>query len=308
MEKVEGIIVVYKEKGCTSHDVVGKVRRIIGTKKVGHTGTLDPEAEGVLPVCIGRATKIANYITEKEKEYIATIKFGVVTDTQDMTGKVISETTDFTLDKDEVTKVINSFVGEYMQTPPIYSAVKVKGKKLYEYARAGETVKIPARKVQIFDIEILEMNDDNAKIKIKCGKGTYIRSLCHDIGKKLGIGACMQDLIRTQSGIFKAEDSIKLDDLDKKVKSDKLDDVLLKTDIVFKDLKKLNVKEEGYKKLINGNILSSDDIAEGDKVKPQLNNLYAVYYDDIFFALYKGEKENGQTVFKIEKMFNILDD
>ncbi|MCQ2978418.1 MAG: tRNA pseudouridine(55) synthase TruB [Clostridia bacterium] len=306
MEKIEGIIVVYKEKGCTSHDVVGKVRKIVGTKKVGHTGTLDPEAEGVLPVCVGRATKIANYITEKEKEYIAEIKFGVVTDTQDMTGNIIAENNDFTLDKDEVTKVINSFVGEYMQTPPIYSAVKVKGKKLYEYARNGETVKIPARKVQIFSIDILDIDEKTAKIKVRCGKGTYIRALCHDIGKKLGIGAAMQSLIRTKSGIFEQDKSVKISELEKLVKEDKINEVLLQTDCVFKDLTRVNVKEEGLKRLINGNILTNDDI-EDSKLKIS-SNLYAVYYNDVFYALYKGDKEDGKNILKIEKMFNIQED
>lgn len=307
MKKNEGIIVVYKEKGCTSHDVVDRVRKIVGTKKVGHTGTLDPDAEGVLPVCVGRATKISSYITEKEKEYIATMRFGIVTDTQDISGNVVSQIDDFNLDEIEVRKTINSFIGEYMQTPPIYSAVKVKGKKLYEYARSGETVKIPARKVFIKEIEILEITEKTAKIKVVCGKGTYIRALCHDIGKKLEVGAVMESLIRTQSGIFKEKDSVTLEELEKLVRNKALEAVLLKTDSVFKNIERFNVTEESFKKLLNGNKLKLSDTEEFETSKIE-DKLYTVYYNDDFYALYHGIKEDGEWILKIEKMFNVVEE
>lgn len=303
MEKLEGIIVVYKEKGCTSHDVVDKVRDIVGVKKVGHTGTLDPEAEGVLPVCIGNATKVVEYMTEKDKEYIATIKFGVVTDTQDMTGKVIAEQDDFSLDENEVTKTIMSFVGEYMQTPPMFSAVKVKGKKLYEYARNGETVKIPARRVIIKEIEILEIGEKTAKIRVVCSKGTYIRTLCHDIGKKLKVGAAMQSLIRTRTGAFEIKDSVTVEELDKIARNKTLNAVVYKMDRVFIEYPKLNVVEASLRKLENGNKLELEDTEEHSYIKLE-EKTYAVYCNSIFYALYKGCFEEGKMILRVEKMFN----
>jgi len=300
MSKVEGIVVIYKEKGYTSHDVVNKVRSIVFEKKVGHTGTLDPDATGVLPVCIGNATKVVEYLTEKDKEYIATINFGIVTDTQDMSGKVIAQFDDFELDSSEVEKVINSFVGEYMQTPPIYSAVKVKGKKLYEYARSGETVKIPPRKVCIKEIEILEIGSKHAKIRIVCSKGTYIRALCHDIGKKLKVGAVMGELTRTKSGCFKLENAVTLDEFERIVRAKTLDAILLNEEVVFQDYEKLYVKKDSLKKLVNGNKLVQEDFEFDVNIEEKI---YTVYYEDKFYALYKGVNENEKIVLKVEKMF-----
>lgn len=303
MNNTNGIVIVYKEKGWTSHDVCNKVRKIFETKKVGHTGTLDPDACGILPVCLGNATKISSYILEKEKEYIATIKFGIVTDTEDISGKVLEEKTDFALSEDEVEEAIMSFVGEYDQVPPMYSAIKINGKKLYEYARKGETVDVPARKVTIRGINILDINTANksATFRVACTKGTYIRALCHDIGKKLGCGACMSDLIRTRSGVFDDKHAFSIERLEELKSRNELHEAVLKTDYVFSGFEKVVVNEDGYKRLSNGNTLNLNFVSGIEKIRDK--QLYTVYYNDEFYALYKGVVEGDIDYLKPEKMF-----
>ena len=192
-----GIINVYKEKGFTSFDVVAKLRGILRTKKIGHTGTLDPDTEGVLPVCIGRATKVCDILTDKDKVYEAVMLLGVETDTQDTSGEILRERP-VEVSEDAVKEAILSFIGDYAQVPPMYSALKVNGKKLYELAREGKTVERKARNVQILSIEILEMNLPRVRMSVHCSKGTYIRTLCNDIGEKRGCGGCMEKLLRTK--------------------------------------------------------------------------------------------------------------
>ena len=213
-----GIINVYKEKGFTSFDVVAKLRGILRTKKIGHTGTLDPDAEGVLPVCIGRATKVCDILTDKDKVYEAVMLLGVETDTQDTSGAVLSEK-QVEVSEEEVKKAILSFVGDYAQVPPMYSALKVNGKKLYELAREGKSVERKARNVQIFSIEILEVNLPRVRMSVHCSKGTYIRTLCHDIGTMLGCGGCMEKLLRTKVGVFELKDTLKLSEIDELAKA-----------------------------------------------------------------------------------------
>ena len=199
---VNGIINIYKEKGYTSHDVVAKLRGIVGQKKIGHTGTLDPDAEGVLPVCLGRATKLCDMLTDKNKTYEAVLLFGKMTDTQDITGKILEEQ-DTSLLTDEFAKeCIQKYIGEYEQLPPMYSALKVNGKKLYELAREGIEVERKTRRVHIFDIKINKIDLPRVHMEVKCSKGTYIRTLCHDIGRKAGTGACMEALRRTKVSCF----------------------------------------------------------------------------------------------------------
>ena len=194
---IHGIINVYKEKGFTSHDVVAKLRGIVGQKKIGHTGTLDPDATGVLPVCLGKATKLCDLLTDKDKTYEAVMLLGMTTDTQDVTGRILEERSTETLTADKVREVIRSFIGDYDQIPPMYSALKVNGKKLYELAREGKVVERKARPVKILDIRIIEMDLPRVRMEVSCSKGTYIRTLCHDIGEQLGCGGCMESLIRT---------------------------------------------------------------------------------------------------------------
>ena len=219
---VNGILNVYKEKGYTSHDVVAKLRGIVGQKKIGHTGTLDPDAEGVLPVCLGRATKVCDMLTEKDKTYEAVLLLGKETDTQDISGTVLRVGETEGLTQEQVKDCVMSFVGEYDQIPPMYSALKVNGKKLYELAREGKTIERKSRKVEIKEIRILEMALPRVRMEVSCSKGTYIRTLCHDIGEKLGCFGCMESLLRTKVSRFEIESSLKLSEIQKKSEEGKL--------------------------------------------------------------------------------------
>ena len=196
-----GIINIYKEQGYTSFDVVAKLRGILKMRKIGHTGTLDPDATGVLPVVLGSATKLVDMLTDKKKEYIATLRLGITTDTLDITGTVLSENTP-DVSEGEVRDAILSFIGPQLQTPPMYSAIKVNGRKLYELAREGIEIERQKRSIEIFDIEILDMSLPDIRLRVECSKGTYIRSLCADIGDKLSCGAVITSLMRTKSGDF----------------------------------------------------------------------------------------------------------
>ena len=217
---MDGIIVIRKEKGYTSHDVVAKLRGILHMKKIGHTGTLDPDAEGVLPVALGKATKLVDLITDKEKTYEAVMRLGVVTDTQDMTGTILSQTEQISVTEKEVKEAAESFLGEQLQIPPMYSALKVNGKKLYELAREGKTVERKPRPVHFYQIEILEINLPLVRYRVVCSKGTYIRTLCHDMGEKLGCGAAMESLVRTKVGKFELKDAITLAQAEEAIKGE----------------------------------------------------------------------------------------
>ena len=247
-----GIINVYKEKGFTSHDVVAKLRGILKQKKIGHTGTLDPEAEGVLPVCLGKATKLCDLLTDKDKTYEACLYLGISTDTQDMTGKVLQERP-VQVTEEEVVQMISSFEGEYDQIPPMYSALKVNGKKLYEYAREGIEVERKPRKVQIFSIKIQKIELPRVWFSVECSKGTYIRTLCHDIGEKLGCGGCMETLLRTRVSVFPMKDSLKLSEIEKLRDEEKLAQIIMPMDAMFQSLEAVIVKEHFQKLLYNGN-------------------------------------------------------
>lgn len=247
-----GIINVYKEKGFTSFDVVAKLRGILRTKKIGHTGTLDPDAEGVLPVCIGKATKVCDLLTDKDKVYEAVMLLGVETDTQDISGEVLKQ---LPVDAAEeaVREVVLSFVGEYAQIPPMYSALKVNGKKLYELAREGKTIERKARNVNIFSIDILEVDLPRVRMSVHCSKGTYIRTLCHDIGQKLGCGGCMEKLLRTKVGIFELEDTLKLSEIDQLAQSGVVEEKIIAVDELFEDYFKVWTKQNFDVVVHNGN-------------------------------------------------------
>jgi len=213
---MDGVINVYKEHGYTSHDVVAKLRGILNMKKIGHTGTLDPDAVGVLPVCLGKATKLCDMLTDWGKTYEAVILLGKVTDTQDISGKIIEEHS-VSVNERQVMEAVTAFLGDYSQIPPMYSAVKHHGKKLYELARAGIEVERQPRTVHIYAIRINEMNitdeEKTLRITVSCSKGTYVRTLCHDIGRRLGCGACMIKLERTRVGSFTVDDSLTLNQI-----------------------------------------------------------------------------------------------
>lgn len=209
---MDGVILINKPKGITSRDVVNEVCKILKTKKVGHTGTLDPIASGVLMVCVGKATKLVDIITSANKEYVATVKLGLLTDTLDLDGEVLKKEK-VTIRKEELINVLNSFLGKYEQEVPIYSAVKVNGKKLYEYAREGKKVNLPKRMVEIKKIELINLTNEEYKFKVLVSKGTYIRSLIYDINRKLNVIGVMSDLVRTKQGIFNIDDAYTLEDI-----------------------------------------------------------------------------------------------
>lgn len=270
MRDASGVINIYKEKGYTSHDVVAIVRKATGMK-TGHTGTLDPQAEGVLPICVGKATRIAGYITSSDKEYRAELILGKTTDTDDTSGSML-EMRHVDFDQDMIKEAISSFEGEYMQTPPMYSALKVNGKKLYELAREGKTVERKERLVVIDSITVEQFDEakNTVVIHVTCSKGTYIRSLCADIGRILGCGGCMGDLLRLRTGTFRLEDSIRLDELKHIISNDELYKVLQPIDTVL-PYKKVIIGSEGHKFLMNGNkikmsYLTTEIPEHGEKV------------------------------------------
>ncbi len=258
---LKGIVPVYKEKGFTSFDVVAKLRGILKNKKIGHTGTLDPDAEGVLPVCVGPATRLVEMLTDSSKEYEARMLFGIKTDTQDISGRILDRSV-LKSSEDDIINVIHSFKGEYDQIPPMYSALKVNGKKLYELAREGKTVERKPRRVHIYDIEILRSDiscePPFADIRVSCSKGTYIRTLINDIGEKLGCGACMEKLLRTQSAGFGLADCFKLSEIEARVKTCGAESVLIPVEYFFKEYPCVNVVPECDNMLKNGNRLGED--------------------------------------------------
>ena len=252
---MDGVIVIRKEKGFTSHDVVAKLRGILHMKKIGHTGTLDPDAEGVLPVALGKATRLVDMITDKEKTYEAVMRLGVVTDTQDMSGTVLSQTTELSVTEEELCTVVSSFVGDYMQVPPMYSALKVNGKKLYELAREGKTVERKPRPVHFYEIEILDISFPLVHFRVTCSKGTYIRTLCHDIGEKLGCGAAMESLLRTKVGRFTLDDAITLAQTEEAGQEGTIESKILGIEEILAEYPRVCCTKEGDRLLANGNPL-----------------------------------------------------
>lgn len=262
---MDGIINVYKEAGYTSHDVVAKLRGILQQKKIGHTGTLDPMAIGVLPVCCGKATKVCELLADRDKTYQAVCRLGVVTDTQDTTGTVLEENTVAgRITREEVIAAAKSFIGDSYQIPPMYSAVKVNGKKLYELAREGKEIERKPRPITISSLEIMEidMEEQIFSMEVTCSKGTYIRTLCHDIGQKLGVGAAMENLVRTRVGSFAIADAMTLDAIEKLQgeSAGKLLERVHAVDSLFSGYPKLQIKKEYAKKLLNGNILTGEHL------------------------------------------------
>lgn len=253
-----GVINIYKPKGMTSHDVVGVLRKKLNIKQVGHTGTLDPFAEGVLPVCVGKATRLIEYF-EDDKEYLATVQFGAQTTTYDLEGN-ITQTSSIKITQTNLEKALEIFQGEILQTPPIYSAIKVNGKKLYEYAREGKEVKIEPRKVTIYKIELKSFDEikQQAEISIKCSKGTYIRSIANDIGVNLGCFGHLVKLIRTQAGKFLVKNSVQLDDLDIKNK--------IQSPLEVLSLPQINVNDIMHERISHGISIktNTDKIKIGD--------------------------------------------
>ena len=261
---IHGILNIYKEKGYTSHDVVAKLRGITGQRKIGHTGTLDPEAEGVLPVCLGRATKVCDLLTDRDKTYEAVLLLGIRTDTQDVTGTVTDRGDIQGITREMVEQAAKKYVGEYDQIPPMYSALKVNGKKLYELAREGKTIERKARRVRIYELEILEEALPRVRLRVRCSKGTYIRTLCDDIGADLGCYGCMEALLRTSVGPFALEEACRLDDVEAAVKAGELGKMLCPIDRLFAEYPAVQVKKGWEKLAYNGNGLKRS-MTDGDR-------------------------------------------
>ena len=297
---INGIVNIYKEKGYTSHDVVAVLRKVVGQKKIGHTGTLDPDATGVLPVCLGRATKVCELLTDHDKTYEALLLLGKTTDTQDISGQVLEERDPDDLTEEEVRSCIESFIGEYDQIPPMYSALKVNGKKLYELAREGKTVERKSRRVQIHGIRILEMNLPHVRMEVDCSKGTYIRTLCHDIGEKLQVGGCMEELERTKVGRFLKEDAVTLDEVRQKMEQGEGAELFTPLDQIFAELPAVTVTDAKAWMSYNGNdlperfLLEKEAWTDGQEVR-----VYDSRKNFIGLYQYRAPKK----LFHIKKMF-----
>ncbi|EHK2334146.1 tRNA pseudouridine(55) synthase TruB [Clostridium perfringens] len=290
---MNGVINIYKNTGMTSFDVVAMVRRVAKMKKVGHTGTLDPAASGVLPVCLGKATKIIDYIMENKKVYRVNLKLGMVTDTYDLEGEVLREEDASHITKDEILNCINTFLGTIDQVPPMYSALKQNGVRLYELARQGIEVHREARKITIYSIENIKIeSNDNIQMDVCCSKGTYIRSLCYDIGEKLNVGATMTALERIQNGPFIKEEAINIEDLTEEL----LEKHIISIEKALDSFEKITVNEK-FGKLLRNGVKVFDNRMYSEEV--EFNKLYRVYEDNgVFLGLGKRDEKG----FKLEKL------
>ncbi len=300
---MNGIINVYKEAGFTSFDVVAKLRGILREKKIGHTGTLDPDATGVLPVCIGQATKVCGLLTDKDKVYEAVLRLGCTTDTQDASGKVLLDRSEMvsSLSEEEIRAAIFSFIGDYAQIPPMYSALKIGGKKLCDLAREGIEVERKPRQVQIFDIQITDFSLPDITLRVHCSKGTYIRTLCADIGEKLSVGGHMRSLIRTRVSCFTLENAHTLAQIEDFRDQGRLQELLLPVDCVFEQLPALVIgpRDESQKKLNNGNRLEREDLTDPSHDAETDCRIYDT--DGNFRAIYTWDET--QHNYKCKKMF-----
>ena len=300
---INGVINVYKEPGFTSHDVVAKLRGILKQKKIGHMGTLDPNAVGVLPVCLGKATKVCDILSEKDKTYNATLLLGLDTDTQDTSGEVISKAdadSIMELSEDKVFETIKSYIGDYDQIPPMFSAIKIGGEKLYNLARRGEVIERPARHCRIIDITVTKMELPRVDLHVTCSKGTYIRTLCHDIGKDLGVGGCMEKLVRTKVERFSVEDSITLKQIEEFRDNNTLEDYITPVDEMLGNYSKCMVSKGAEKLVYNGNIFTSGNTFL--KMNHEDGQIVRVYTSEgEFIGLYKFNSE--KQIYKPVKMF-----
>ena len=300
---INGVINVYKEPGYTSHDVVAKLRGILKQKKIGHMGTLDPNAVGVLPVCLGKATKLCNLLSEKDKTYTATMLLGIETDTQDTTGQITNQTPEeevMKLSEEKVFDVIKSYIGEYDQIPPMFSAIKINGQKLYNLARKGEEIERPPRHCKIIDITITKIDLPRVSFHVTCSKGTYVRTLCYDIGKDLGVGACMEKLTRTRVERFDIKDSISLSQIEEIRDQGVLEQYITPVDEILDMYSKCMVSEDAEKLLYNGNIFTSRNTLL--KMNHQDGQTVRVYtHDGKFIGLYMYIAE--KQIYKPIKIF-----
>lgn len=297
--EINGVLNIYKEAGFTSHDVVAKLRGMLHQKKIGHTGTLDPDAEGVLPVCLGKGTRLCDMLTDHDKVYEAVLRLGIVTDTQDISGTIIKETP-VLVSEEEVKRCIMSFVGEQMQIPPMYSAIKVNGKKLYELAREGIEIERKARKVHFFSIDILEISLPVIRIRVHCSKGTYIRTLCHDIGEKLGCGGCMDTLLRTKVERFTLHSAKTLAEIQELIDQGTIESYIIPVDAMFDQLPKVMTDTYGDKLLHNGNPVPWSMIQKIETEIAEATQIRVYDSANKFIGIFKKKHEKITPV----KMFN----
>lgn len=288
---MNGVLNIFKPKGMTSFDVVRQVKKVCNTGKVGHTGTLDPDATGVLPVCIGRATKIIDYIMDSHKVYEVEFKLGIKTDTYDISGEILEERDPSSLKDEEILEAVNSFLGEYSQVPPMYSALKQNGVRLYTLARQGIEVEREGRNITIYSLSDIKINNPYVSMRVECSKGTYIRSLCYDIGEKLGVFATMTELNRAETSVFKQEESVNINNLT----AENYQDYLISLEDALNQYDRITVNSKYTKLLVNGvrvgdTRYTKDEVIEG--------RLYRVYDNDKFLGLGSRDKAG----FKIEKL------
>ena len=293
---MDGLINIYKEKGFTSHDVVAKMRGILHMKKIGHTGTLDPDATGVLPVCIGKGTRLCSLLENHDKTYEAVLLLGLETDTQDISGKIVDKKT-VSVTEEQVLAVLDGFRGKIMQIPPMYSALKVNGKKLYEYAREGKVIERSPRPVEIYELKVKNMDLPRVTLTVTCSKGTYIRTLCHDIGQALGCGGCMESLVRTRVGSFYLKDSITLQELEEKRDRNLLESCIVSVEELFADFPGVHTAEMYDILVRNGNRIGNNMLKE----KTVENKVRMYDSSGLFVGIY--EYDPGRKDYKPLKMF-----
>ncbi len=302
---MDKVINILKPTGMTSHDVVSAVRKILNTKKVGHTGTLDPDASGVLPICVGKATKVSEFILNKDKEYLCEMTLGISTDTYDSSGTILNRSKDIYFDIDDIEKAFDKQRGEIEQFPPVYSALKVNGKRMCDLVRSGreDEIVLKSRKVNIKNLDILRFEKNKVVFKVECSKGTYVRSICHDIGEELGCGAHMSLLIRTSSGMFKLEDSITLEELDSRYSDGTLEEHLNNGDIdfVLREYKYILLNDNALKYYTNGGAIDERRFLKSDYSKE--DEFVRVYGKDGFLGIGKLTRSNNITTVKSVKMF-----
>jgi tRNA pseudouridine55 synthase len=297
-EQLEGVLPVWKPAGWTSHDVVAKVRRLTGVRRIGHAGTLDPAVTGVLPLCVGRATRLVEYLQEMPKSYEAVVTFGVGTDTDDLTGSVIAEADASRLTEEDIRRAIQSFTGELEQIPPMVSAVRVGGKRLYEYARQGRTVERKPRRVMVYDIRILEVRGcgeprPQARFRVRCSKGTYIRSLCADIGRKLEVPAAMAELVRIESAGLTETDCITLERLASLREAGRLAEALVPGDRLLRHLPAVTANRRAAVDAVHG---KAPDLA-GLRGVPERAGLVRLYGpDDAFLGIFRFDPVRGAVL------------
>ena len=289
---MNGILNIFKPKGMSSFDVVRVVKKVAKTGKVGHTGTLDPEATGVLPVCIGRATKIIDYIMDSEKVYEVTFKLGIRTTTYDLEGEILEERDSSNLKNEDILDVVKGFIGEYSQVPPMYSALKQNGVRLYELARKGIEVEREGRLIKIYNIEDIKINNPYVSMKVTCSKGTYIRSLCYDIGEKLEVFATMTNLNRAKTSVFSQESSININDLTE----ENIGDYIVTMEEALSKYEAITAHGKYVRLLVNGVRVADNRFTNDDIIN---NRLYRVYDEDGNFI---GLGERNNAGFKIEKL------